>query len=391
MEILLIEDSQKKIAAINEVLNSNLEYGQLKLRVVRSLNEARRCILCAKYDLIIFDIYLPVSDAEGDTAVDVSSELIDEFSVSKNYLTESLVITQYPLDEIDSLHQFNANGVTVVAYSESDKRWIHSLEIKLSRIKRNVKYEFLIFCALTKERDAYSKTNASVGEGIILKGLDCKEIEISDHFGLIITPPKMGLVNMAITASKAIEYFQPKIVAMSGICAGVKGNSSYLDLIIPERCWEYQTGKFIDGEFKQEPYHSAMNSQLFLELRQFYSNSKLREMLGEGLSESEVGSFRIVSGPMSSGSAVIADENKMKEVEEQHRKMVGLEMEMYSLYEAAHQSLCSPLCFGVKSVVDMGDSSKGSGFHSSASILSARFVVGFLGQKLNNIDETECL
>lgn len=38
--------------------------------------------------------------------------------------------------------------------------------------------------------------------------------------------------------------------------------------------------------------------------------------------------------------------------------MAGLEMEMYSLYESAAQSLCKPLYFGAKSVVDMG----GGGF-----------------------------
>ena len=55
-------------------------------------------------------------------------------------------------------------------------------------------------------------------------------------------PTHMGLVGMAITASKAIEAFQPKIVCMSGICAGVEGEVGLLDIIIGNICWEYQTG-----------------------------------------------------------------------------------------------------------------------------------------------------
>lgn len=48
----------------------------------------------------------------------------------------------------------------------------------------------------------------------------------------------------------------------------------------------------------------------------------------------------------------------MKEIGGQHRKWAALEMEMYSLYEAATQSICAPLYFGAKAVVDVGDSSK---------------------------------
>jgi hypothetical protein len=65
----------------------------------------------------------------------------------------------------------------------------------------------------------------------------------------------------------------------------------------------------------------------------------------------------------------------MKDIGMQHRKWAGLEMEMYALYEAAAQSLCRPIFFGAKSVVDMGNSAKGDALHNSACILSARFVI----------------
>ncbi|TOF93204.1 hypothetical protein CGJ11_24035, partial [Vibrio parahaemolyticus] len=71
--------------------------------------------------------------------------------------------------------------------------------------------------------DAYRETDATIGQTRKIHGLDCLEITIGSSHGFIIKPHSMGLVNMAITASKAIELFQPKIVAMSGICAGVTG------------------------------------------------------------------------------------------------------------------------------------------------------------------------
>lgn len=45
-------------------------------------------------------------------------------------------------------------------------------------------------------------------------------------------PSRDEMINMAITATKAIEYFQPKLVVIDGICAGVQGSSNYLDIII---------------------------------------------------------------------------------------------------------------------------------------------------------------
>ena len=81
--------------------------------------------------------------------------------------------------------------------------------------------------------------------------MDCQEAEIGTFKGFIIKPRHMGLVSMAITAAKSIEIFQPKIVAMSGICAGVSGESNYLDLLVSKVCWQWQTGKWKEGKFKQ--------------------------------------------------------------------------------------------------------------------------------------------
>jgi hypothetical protein len=64
-------------------------------------------------------------------------------------------------------------------------------------------------------------------------------------------------------------------------------------------------------------------------------------------SELKVSTVNLAS--MSSGSAVIASEEKMLDIGLQHRKMSALEMEEYRMYEEANQSLCKPLFFGSKS------------------------------------------
>ena len=384
MHILLIEDQEDKIQVINDFIYENFDKDQCDITEAKSLEEARRQILSSIFDLIIFDIFLPITSADDSYVSDVSVEIINEFSQSQNYQTETIAITQYDIKDITNINIFNEAGVTVVHYSNEDLKWKDCLQVKLNRIVDKLKYDFLIFCALNKERTAYLNTDATVGELKKLNGLNCQNIKIGNHNGLCIKPNKMGLVNMAITASKAIEFFQPKIVAMSGICAGVEGEAKLLDLIIGDPCWEYQTGKFKDNEFKQEPYQSPIDQSIRVELDQFCQSDTDLSEIKSGLFESDLNTSRMFLAPVSSGSAVVASAEKMAEIELQHRKMAALEMEMYSLYEAARQSLCKPLYFGVKAVVDLGDTLKNDSVHSPASIISARFVVNFLAKKIFN-------
>ncbi len=65
----------------------------------------------------------------------------------------------------------------------------------------------------------------------------------------------------------------------------------------------------------------------------------------------------------------------MQDIGAQHRKMAGLDMEMYGVYKAAELSSGNPLFFGAKTVVDLADSAKGDTYHEYGSILSARFVL----------------
>jgi len=380
MNILLIEDEVVKKDSLTAIINSVHTNDEKKIDYVRSLSSARRKILSEKFDLIIFDIFLPLKDGDEDSA-DVSEEILSDFNHSINYQTESIAITKYEIIDIENIESFNELGITVVHYNEVSDSWKDSLKQKITKLSDKASFDFLIFCALSKERDAYVKSIASVGEKKIIKGMDCQELTIDGLKGLCIQPARMGLVNMAITASKAIEYFQPKLVAMSGICAGVKDESKYLDLIIGDTCWEYQTGKYKDKKFVQEPYQISLDNNVRTELSHFISNENVISKIKEGLYFRELSESGVILGPLSSGSAVIADEEKMKEIGFQHRKLKAIEMEMYALYEAAQQSLSKPIYFGVKSVVDLGDKLKDDAFHAPACVLSARFVAEFIRNK----------
>ncbi len=381
MKYLLIEDDKNKFQKISDFIH--LKDSESRITTSNHLSDARRKILTNEFDLIIFDIFLPLTP-EGSEE-DVSTEIIGDFSKSRNYHAEAIAITKYSDEALGHSPLFNDHGITLVVFSDDDKKWQDGLDQKITKIKARHRFDFVIFCALNKERAGYLNTEARLGELKQIAGLNCQEMTIGTYRGVCITPSRMGLVNMAIATTKAIELFSPRIVAMSGICAGVPGESNPLDIVVGQICWEYQTGKFKDGKFIQEPYQVSLNSLLKTELEQFSEQNSILEKIKAGLYESELKNSSIRVAPVSSGSAVIADENRMKEIGGQHRKWAALEMEMYSLYEAASQSVFAPLYFGAKAVVDIGDASKGDTLHSSACIISARFVVEVLKKKLPDL------
>jgi len=54
---------------------------------------------------------------------------------------------------------------------------------------------------------------------------------------------EMGMVSASITATIAINKFNPKIILMCGVCAGIKGKANYGDLIVFSPVYNYEFGK----------------------------------------------------------------------------------------------------------------------------------------------------
>src|ERR1019366_4083501 len=133
--------------------------------------------------------------------------------------------------------------------------------------------------------------------------------------------------------------------------------------------------KWADKKFKIEHYDVGLEPNTKTTLSQLIAVDPRGDRYKVGLIDDEVVFEKIVIGPMATGSAVIASSERMAEIETQHRKMAGLDMEMYGIYKAAELSATKPMFFGAKAVVDLADNSKGDKYHEYGAILSARFVV----------------
>ena len=75
-----------------------------------------------------------------------------------------------------------------------------------------------------------------------------------------------------------------------------------------------------------------------------------------------------------SGSAVIADARFLGQISEHHRKVSGLDMEIYAIHRAAHLSNSQPDVLCAKVVVDLADKEKNDDIQAYGCYVSAKFV-----------------
>jgi len=211
--------------------------------------------------------------------------------------------------------------------------------------------------------------------------------EHGSHTVVAAAAPRMGMVATAILASKMILKFRPRLLIMAGICAGVKGVTRIGDLLLADPAWDWQMGKYRDGVFFVAPDQIDVPTAVRERFVQLAEDKKYWVGLWDsfrGLKPETPPSAKV--GPVTSGSAVLADSRILEEVKEQHRQLVGVEMELYGMYAAVRDSAPpSPIAFGMKSVCDFADGRKSDQYQEYAAHVSAGGLAAFCQRYLTDI------
>jgi CheY-like chemotaxis protein len=243
MQILLIDDSLPKLEAITACIKSSVDDDELEIDVADCLAEAVGLVSRTKYDLIVMDLLLPFT--KGGQPVDASGEVSQMMSANElNRRSYVISLSEYKGLVDEQKENFLLKGIILQHYDEGNGAWQKTLTSYIARVRSEVRLDFIVICALEDERDAFSFTLANCGEKHILQGLDCQNIQIEGLKGLCILLPTMGLVEAAIVTTRAVDKFNPRLVAMSGVCGGYSKNSNMGQILIANPTWEYQSGKW---------------------------------------------------------------------------------------------------------------------------------------------------
>jgi nucleoside phosphorylase len=382
MKILILEDEDPKYEEIAAYVHSVIPDAQLQRE--KNWLAYTNAVANAKFDLILLDLLVPRSAKDGSIE-DHHEHLVEATRDvnSKSFSTPAIVLTRHSLDEGDFFYNLNRVDINVIPFNDHGE-WREALKIKLLAAQPKKKFDIVIVCALDKEVDAFQGLGDTWGTVKTISGLICREMQVGPYKTVIVRAQRMGLVSAAVTSALALERFEPRLICMSGICGGVAGEADIYDLLVTQICHQHDAGKWSATGFKTEHYDVQLDVAVQNKLVELASDNTLLASLLNGLDagRNEVPEGRervgcnIKTGvPMSSGSAIIAEDGKTATLPAGQRKLAGFDMEIYSVFEAARHATSRTAFFAAKAVVDDGGKNKGDSFHRIACLLSAKFVV----------------
>ncbi|WP_205343034.1 hypothetical protein [Denitrificimonas caeni] len=370
MKILLIEDEDIKYKEIAAHLK---ERGVADSDIIHAKNMTDfAAALSLEIDLFIIDLKVP--NLDSGSAIFNGKVILESIVKAGKNDALLLAISSYPADFPEVREQFEAQGCILADYTNTSG-WKSTLNHLLTQLKKNIKFDFLIFCALKEERKPYS---AFIDGRLVNRaGINFLDFEINKARGSVVLLPQMGLVNAAVVASICIDRYKPEVVAMSGICGGFEDRTELGQLLVSKMAYEYQSGKWFDHEFQNDPYQVPTNAEFVSYIELLLDQEDLLEELERGFKGGDRPSKQSnpAVGIFTSGSAVIASQDYMNKIKNLHRKVNGLDMEIFAIQRAAELSMIKPLCLCAKVVVDLCNSEKGDKIHQYGSYISAKFIL----------------
>jgi len=284
--------------------------------------------------------------------------------------------------------------------SEKNKHYINELTPQKCMENRSDKFEYDIAILTALHNPEFDKVRSlmedysritvdEIGEidsTIYYKGYFKKKGEQPKTIKVVAAnTAEMGMPAATTLAMKMIHNFRPRYLVMLGIAAGIKGKTKIGDILVGEYMWNSGSGKrvketivtksekntkTIKKEEHFEPYIHQIQldtelSALFNDLnlnKRYLSEVKASFNLNKYNKKAQKELAQPISlkiGPFASGSAVIANEDIVKELKSQHGKLIGFDMEAYGVFFAAkHCTGKKPIPISIKSVSDFGDSKK---------------------------------
>ena len=398
IKIIIVDDNQDKIREISKCLinDANVSYDDIAL--ARDMREAKALLLKTQFDLMILDMALPItSDRKPSHLAGLS--LLREIKERDTYNIPSYIVglSAYKDDVISAEEELSKDLWSIIFFDESSVHWREMLCEKVAHLQRvsrervstkDFDVDVLWICALeAPELEAVLRLSFNWREAMPSEGSTFHYIGEIDHHGTryqvrAFSLPLMGPVASAAYTARLIGEFRPKIVVMSGIMAGKKDKVEIGDCILANPTWDWGSGKHIsslanaedqNSQFAAAPYQEMVDNQVVTAFSRLKKNeSLLYEIRRNWQGRSPRQDLRLHEGPVASGSSVIADGQKFLQLERQHRKLLGIEMEAYPLlFACSHAAEPKPKGFVVKSVCDFADESKNDDYQNYAAYTSA--------------------
>jgi nucleoside phosphorylase/CheY-like chemotaxis protein len=412
LKILIVEDNSDKLRNISETLENHSIDGDMVDHAI-DYHSALKFLKNTLYDLLIIDIGIPIRRS-GAVDMEGGVKLLQEVLQRDHYIKPSYIVglTALDIEFSNAARQFDHQSIFVIKYSEGDEEWknalincidqriaaksaVHSQQICFNydiAIITAVDVEFKAVMALSETwvRVSHPADPSPYFEGT-LEG-NGKKFKV-----VAVCAPQMGMNSSAIFSMKLIYNFRPKYLFMTGIAASLKDSADhgFGDILVVDESWDGGAGKLVqtdDGEaiFQQTARHLRIDTDLAEKIRGYQSDKTLLRSIKDNWKFGAVPNTELTLhlGSVTSVAGVIGNEAVIKKLKEHDRKLLGVEMETYGVYFAAHN--CGnpkPLAISFKSISDFANDKKNDLFQAYASYTSAKFMFEFVIGELIPIEK----
>lgn len=391
--MLLIDDDRDKGSL---VVQAALAGGLAEdcLDWAHSANEAKTKVRETKYDLVILDLALPSWPAgkpEPDGGTNLLVELIERDSY--HVPNEVIGLTAYQSLRDEALELFSDHLWSIVIFDRASEYWAFQIRRKVehlllaARTPGPLDYRTFacIITAVEIENNAVLRLPwdwapyefpADVSlyqKGVVQTKSGPKQVVAG-------VTPRMGMPASALTAAKMIELFRPQYLLMPGIAAGVTGRCEIGDVVVADPTWDWGSGKIErrggKAVLRAAPHQIPLHSALRMKVQKLAKDRMLLTAIRDGWPGSKpTHEISVRVGPVASGAAVLADSGVLSEIEQQHRKLLSVEMESYGAYAAAFEArIPQPLPVSMKAICDFADEKKNDVYQDYAAYTSASIL-----------------
>ena len=406
--ILIVENEDiKATKIINEVL-CYFTKDIKKIDHAYDQIQAREYLSSFQYDILILDLNFYLRNKIGDTKEDAGIEILEEIENSSMFKKPRYVIgiTQYPGLYEKYKEYFNKIAGSLYHYHQSDVSWIedarrtinYAIQVKNdeNRIEYNDRYQtdLCIITALPKPEltqvlqisASWSEEKYTGDSTIYHRGMF--EGKNKGHSIVAAHSKQMGSTASCALAMRMISLFRPEYLIICGIAAGARSDMNFGDILIAESSFDYGSGKIIKckngiSEFLPDPKSIPIDTDLksiFLNIQM--NNKYVDEIKNKWPADSPKASLTVHIGPFATGSAVVENDDVIKEIATHERKTIGLDMETYGVFYAAtncDEPKPKPIC--IKSISDFAKNKKDK-YQNYASYTSTRFLFEFINEYL---------
>ena len=395
IKVLVVDDDEDKTVKVVNLLTDQAGIDGRSIHAVRTGVEARRELFEKVYDLVVIDVALPLRPGDAPDRRG-GIKLLEEIVERGVYKLPEVVVGLTAFADLWEEYGgfFRSRLWTLDQYERSDTGWAERLTAKAKYLAARLEQkddppfgtDVCVIAALnTPELRAlrelpwgWSRATSfdEVGfyhEGVFESGNRPRSV-------IAAAAPRMGMVAAAVLSTKMILKFRPRVLAMVGICAGVKGSCDFGDVLVADPSWDWQAGKHSPKGFSVAPDQIDIPTGIAERFKQLASQRRILFEIYEAFTGAKPPNVpNILVGPVTSGSAVLGNGQLIADIKKkQHGKLLGVEMELYGMYAAARD--CPPPCpvaFGVKSVCDYADRSKSDEYQAYAAHVSARVFGAF--------------